>query len=137
VRGYRHPVIGTPLFGHGAKLLKNYAPAPAYQLANGLLFGKTFGWMVEPFPSPVELSNREKVLRVRVLEYLSQHPQAMDTLDGIAEWWVPLQNESIDRVELRNVLRSLTAEGLVEELHSGSSTRFSLRKLAMKRVTEM
>lgn len=104
-------------------------------MANGLLVGKAIWWMVEPFPSPDELSNREKVLRARVLEYLSQHPQAMDTLDGIAEWWVPFQNESIDRAELRNVLHSLTAEGLLEESHSGSTTRFSLRKPAMKRAT--
>jgi hypothetical protein len=95
-----------------------------------------FGWMAEPFPSPKELSSREKVLRARVLEYLSQHPQAMDTLDGIAERWVPLQGESIDRTELGNVLRCLSAEGLIEELQSGSSIRFSLRKpAATKRAT--
>jgi hypothetical protein len=93
--------------------------------------------MVETFPSPERLSAREKTLRARVLDYLSRHPQAMDTLDGIAEWWVPLQNESIDRSELRNVLQSLTAEGLLEEIHSSSSssTRFSLPKTGEKRAT--
>ena len=84
--------------------------------------------MAGTFPSPKGLSSREKALRARVLEYLALHPQAMDTLDGIAEWWVPLQGESIDRTELRNVLRALTTEGVLEELHSGSGTRFSLCK---------
>jgi len=89
--------------------------------------------MAEQFPSPEELSSREKTLRARVLEYLSQHPQAMDTLDGIAEWWIPRQHESIDRAELKNALHSLTAEGLLEELHSGSGTRFSIAKPTTKR----
>ena len=91
--------------------------------------------MAETFPSPKGRSAREKALRARVLEYLSQHQQAMDTLDGIAEWWVPLQGESIDRTELKNVLQSLTAEGLLEEVRSGSSTRFSLRKSATKHTS--
>jgi Fe2+ or Zn2+ uptake regulation protein len=90
--------------------------------------------MAETFPSPKGFSAREKELRTRVLEYLSRHPQAMDTLDGIAEWWVPLKGESIDRTELKNVLRSLTAEGLLEEVHSGSSARFSLPKATRKRT---
>ena len=90
--------------------------------------------MAETHPSPKRSSAREKALRTRVLEYLSQHPQAMDTLDGIAEWWVPLQGESIDRTELKNVLRSLTAEGLLEEVHSGFNVRFSLPKAARKRA---
>jgi hypothetical protein len=84
--------------------------------------------MPESFPSPRKLSAREIALRTRVLDYLSEHPQAMDTLDGIAEWWVPLEGESIDRSELKNVLYSLTAEGLLEESQSGSSTRFSRAK---------
>jgi hypothetical protein len=87
-----------------------------------------FGAMDETFQSPNGFSAREKALRARVLEYLWKHPQAMDTLDGIAEWWVPLKGESIDRTELRNVLRSLTADGLLEEVDSGSNTRFSLVK---------
>jgi hypothetical protein len=84
--------------------------------------------MAETYPSPKRLSAREQALRARVLEYLKQHPQAMDTLDGIAEWWVPRQGESIDRRELRTVLGSLAAEGLLEEIHSSSTTRFSLPK---------
>ena len=90
--------------------------------------GESLAEMAETFPSPKGLSAREKALRARVLEYLSQHPQAMDTLDGIAEWWLRGEGESIDRIELGNVLSFLNAEGIVKELYSGSDTRFALRE---------
>jgi Fe2+ or Zn2+ uptake regulation protein len=77
------------------------------------------------------------MLRVRVLEYLSEHPQAMDTIDGIAEWWVQRDGESIDRKELRNVLHLLRAEGILEKLDSGSGTRFSLCKSRKTPPTKM
>jgi hypothetical protein len=63
-----------------------------------------------------------------VLEYLAEHPQATDTLEGIAEWWVMREQVRVDVNLLERVLRRLTQQGLLEEIHGGSQVRFSLKK---------
>jgi predicted transcriptional regulator len=50
-----------------------------------------------------------------ILQYLKEHPEAGDTLEGIAKWWVMLQqlNNSVDAVQ--TALQSLTTKGLIVE----------------------
>jgi hypothetical protein len=65
-----------------------------------------------------------------LLEYLTAHPLAMDTAQGIAEWWIP---RTTDRVEIESVaraLRRLTERGLLEELGAGTNRRYRLRTSA-------
>jgi hypothetical protein len=62
------------------------------------------------------------------VNYLAEHPQATDTLEGIAEWWVMREQVRVDVQLLERVLRRLTAEGLLEETYGGAQVRFSLRK---------
>ena len=52
-----------------------------------------------------------------ILQYLQAHPDAGDTVDGIAEWWLsqhdaPYANESVVLVE--QALDHLVQRGLVE-----------------------
>jgi hypothetical protein len=54
-----------------------------------------------------------------ILGYLSEHPRAMDTLEGIAEWWLVRQQIRVHVAMLRRVLRRLTDEGLLEEIGAG------------------
>jgi hypothetical protein len=63
-----------------------------------------------------------------VLSYLAEHPQATDTLEGIAEWWVMREQVRVDMDLLELVLRRLTQQGLLEEIHGGAQVRFSLKK---------
>lgn len=61
-----------------------------------------------------------------ILSYLTQHPDAGDTFDGIMEWW--LLEQKI-RFEMRNVFEAvarLVAEGLILE-HVGSDSRVTYR----------
>lgn len=58
-------------------------------------------------------------LRSLVLGYLDDHPTAMDTLDGIAEWWVRRQQIEIEVRRVSRVLSSLVADGLLEEHEQG------------------
>lgn len=48
-----------------------------------------------------------------ILKYLMENPEAGDTLEGIAKWWVMLQqlNDSVDAVQ--RSLELLTASGLI------------------------
>lgn len=85
---------------------------------------------VLPQPSryPPEDSQREGDLARRVLDYLSEHPQATDTLEGIAEWWVMREQVRVDVKLLERVLHRLTEQGFLEEIHGGAQVRFSLKK---------
>lgn len=51
-----------------------------------------------------------------ILRYLSAHPQAADTVDGIVMWWLPRQRyeEAVDRVQ--RALDDLVARGLVDRI---------------------
>ena len=85
---------------------------------------------VLPQPSryPPEDSQREEDLARCVLDYLSEHPQATDTLEGIAEWWVMREQVRVDVKLLERVLHRLTEQGFLDEIHGGAQVRFSLKK---------
>jgi hypothetical protein len=54
-----------------------------------------------------------------VLGYLDDHPTAMDTLDGIAEWWVLRQQIDIEVRRVARALAALVSDGLIEECEQG------------------
>jgi len=49
-----------------------------------------------------------------ILSYLAEHPQAMDTVEGIAEWWVMRERARHEVETVMRVLRRLTERGLIE-----------------------
>ena len=57
-------------------------------------------------PSPVTADSE-------ILEYLARHPQAQDTVEGIAEWWILEQRVHASSAEVRAALDRLVARGLV------------------------
>jgi DNA-binding MarR family transcriptional regulator len=61
-----------------------------------------------------------------ILGYLSEHPQAMDTAEGIAEWWIMRQQIRVTVTALTRALQGLTEKGLVEELRDGEQRRYRL-----------
>lgn len=63
------------------------------------------------------MSNEEQkaeVLAQDILRYLERNPQAGDTLEGIAQWW--LAQQFIDRLvdDVADALESLVRKGSVE-----------------------
>lgn len=62
-----------------------------------------------------------------MLGYLSEHPQASDTLQGIAEWWITREQVKVDVEILRKVLRGLAEQGLLEESGAGEQKRYRLK----------
>jgi hypothetical protein len=77
-------------------------------------------------PRPVTLSEDE--LAEAILSYLADHPQAMDTLDGIAEWWILRQRVTIEVNRVARVLGRLTEQGLLECLGTGPGRRYRLKR---------
>jgi len=49
----------------------------------------------------------------KILAYLSEHPQAQDTLEGIVEWWLLEQQIKCRTVQVKEALAELVARGFV------------------------
>ena len=62
-----------------------------------------------------------------VVRYLTEHPAAMDTLDGIAQWWLMRQVVRTDLERLQRVLTRLADTGVLEAVGQGESVRYRLR----------
>ena len=84
-------------------------------------------YLQPPRHSQGRLPEEDELARC-VLNYLAEHPQATDTIDGIAEWWVMREQVRKDVELLQRVLRRLTQQGFLEEIHGGAQVRYSLKK---------
>jgi hypothetical protein len=62
------------------------------------------------------------------MDYLVEHPNAMDTSEGIAEWWIMRRQIKVEVEAVQRVLSQLTARGLLEKIGSGASARYRLKK---------
>ena len=61
-----------------------------------------------------------------ILRYVLRHPDAEDSIEGVARWWL-LEQRIVDTVrETRVALRTLTERGLVVELGKGRRARYRL-----------
>ncbi len=62
-----------------------------------------------------------------ITKYLACHPQASDTIEGIAEWWIPKNVADIVTQELRQSLERLVSCGKVKAIQGASGeVRYSL-----------
>lgn len=62
---------------------------------------------------PTDGTDGEGEIERVLLAYLQQHPQAADTLRGIANWWLPLQRYENGRQHVERALSGLVAAGLL------------------------
>jgi hypothetical protein len=53
--------------------------------------------------------NKIKQVAIQILSYLRKNPEAKDTVEGIAQWWVHEDVESVEKA-----LRLLVAERVIE-----------------------
>lgn len=53
-------------------------------------------------------------IAVLILRYLSAHPQAMDTIEGITDWWVIREWVRDEMEPLLRALQQLTDRGVIE-----------------------
>jgi len=59
------------------------------------------------------VSPAEEKLRRGILDYLARHPRAMDSIEGIVEWWL-LEQRIVDTLrDVEKVLADLVAENLI------------------------
>lgn len=63
-----------------------------------------------------------------ILDYLDEHPTAMDSLEGIAEWWVNRARVRQDVLAVARALAALTERGIVEEVGTGAERRYRRKR---------
>jgi Fe2+ or Zn2+ uptake regulation protein len=73
---------------------------------------------------------RKSELTTAILDYLAQHPQTMDTVEGIAEWWLLRQQIRIGFNAVAQVVRELTEKGILEEVRSGEFQCYRLKAVS-------
>ncbi len=64
---------------------------------------------------------KESPLALRILDYFRRHPQAKDSVEGIAQFWV-----SADPIEVRRALDRLVDMKLVEKRASAAMDLYSM-----------
>jgi Fe2+ or Zn2+ uptake regulation protein len=69
----------------------------------------------------------EARIRREVLEYLCEHPHAMDNLEGIATWWLPRHEVRVGVEQVARALESLETDGFVERIGDAERPLFRLR----------
>jgi hypothetical protein len=67
-------------------------------------------------------------LRAAVLAYVAEHPRAMDTLEGIAEWWISRHQIRVNVHRLVSVLEHLTNGGLLESVDVAGERMYRLAR---------
>ena len=69
-----------------------------------------------------EYDDEEKFLAEQIMRYLESHPDAADSPEGIAMWWIPHQRQKESVEKVTKVLKVLVDKGGVQkkELKDGS-----------------
>ena len=74
------------------------------------------------------LKRKEVGLAKAILQYLAEHPDAQDTAEGIATFWVMRQRVKEDVKEVLRVLRQLTRSGQLERVRRGDHVLYRVKK---------
>ena len=67
-------------------------------------------------------------LEEAIVAYLREHPDAMETREGIAEWWVMRRVVRAEVEAVTRVLGALTERGVLEEVQTGLQCRYRLKR---------
>jgi hypothetical protein len=63
-----------------------------------------------------------------VLAYLTEHPEAMDTPEGIADWWIQRARIRTEVHRVHRALRRLCTLGVLEEVETETACFYRLRR---------
>ena len=70
-----------------------------------------------------------------ILHYLSEHPDAKDTIQGISCWWLPEENGEWGKEEVQEALDTLVARGWVTARRiAPSRTLYGLNKKKLEEI---
>jgi Fe2+ or Zn2+ uptake regulation protein len=75
-----------------------------------------------------DVRRKEMELARAILEYLAEHPDAQDTAEGIASFWVMRQEVKEEVEGVLRVLNELTESGQLERVQRGDRVLYRLKK---------
>ncbi len=78
------------------------------------------------------IEERERI-ELEILAYLYEHPQARDTVEGIAEWWISGRIVRKLSREVKKAIADLVKKGFVIERQISDSRYFYHINSAMKK----
>ena len=86
-------------------------------------------------PKDKNTFGRRRVLFQQILNYLIEHPDAKDTVEGILKWWLPGRKIEWGNEQVQEALDFLVAEGwLVKRILPSSQELFSLNRKGKKEI---
>ena len=73
------------------------------------------------------MTKKQEEISRKILDYLTKHPNAGDTLEGITMWW--LEFERIDRSvdEIAEILDQMAEKGEIEKFRRDASNKIIFR----------
>ena len=83
--------------------------------------------MIERYPKSA--SEHEHRIQQELLSYLIENPGAMDTLEGIAAWWLPRHEVRVGVEVVARALHRLEYDGVIERTGDPERPLFRLRVL--------
>jgi hypothetical protein len=83
------------------------------------------------------ITKKSKITR-GILTYLTRHPAAQDTLEGVMEWWL-LEQEIVNQTAtVKDALADLMNEGLIlERKGKDTQTRFCVNPRRARQISRM
>ena len=73
-----------------------------------------------------------------ILAYLTTHPKAHDTLEGILEWWLLEQQIRHETKIVKDGLAILLARGFIQQFQGGDTrSHYSLNHLRLDEIAEL
>ena len=80
---------------------------------------------------------QESELARDILAYLIEHPNAQDTLDGIAHWWIPEERIKSQIANTKRAIAELVAQKFIFELQGkDSKTHYRLNQCKIKEIKD-
>ena len=80
---------------------------------------------------------RSQVARA-ILDYFAKHPDAQDTLSGIAQWWLTGEKVKTRTVTIKEVLDELIADGFVlAQRGKDSQIRYRVNELRLDEIEKL